>query len=55
MNHEYASIDGIPSFREKVIRLGWGKDCVAVREGRVFACQAISGTGSLRVGLDFLR
>jgi aspartate aminotransferase, mitochondrial len=55
MDHEYASIDGIPSYREKCIKLGWGEDCTAVKEGRVFACQAISGTGSLRVGLDFLR
>ena len=26
-----------------------------MNEGRIFACQAISGTGSLRVGLDFLK
>lgn len=55
MNHEYSSIDGIPTFREKCVKLGWGADCTAINDGRYFACQAISGTGSLRVGLDFLR
>jgi len=55
MNHEYSGIDGIPSFREKCVKLGWGKDLPAVNEGRVVSCQSISGTGSLRVGLDFLK
>jgi len=55
MDHEYSSIDGMASFREKVIRLGWGADSAHIREGRIFSCQAISGTGSLRVGMDFLR
>ena len=55
MDHEYAGIDGIPSYREKCVKLGWGEDCKAVQEGRVVSCQSISGTGSLRVGLDFLK
>lgn len=55
MNHEYAGIDGIPSFRANVVKLGWGADCDAIKEGRYAAAQSISGTGSLRVGLDFLK
>ena len=55
MNHEYSGIDGIPSFRANCVKLGWGADCAAINEGRYVACQSISGTGSLRVGLDFLK
>lgn len=38
MDHEYAGIDGIPSYREKCVKLGWGEDCTAVQEGRVVSC-----------------
>jgi aspartate aminotransferase len=55
MDHEYAGIDGIPSYREKCISLAYGPESDVVREGRVVSCQSISGTGSLRVGFDFLR
>lgn len=30
MDHEYSGIDGIPSYREKCVKLGWGEDCAAV-------------------------
>jgi aspartate aminotransferase len=55
MGHEYSSIDGIPTYREKCVRLAYGEDSVHAAEGRVVSCQSISGTGSLRVGLDFMR
>ena len=55
MDHEYSPIDGLKSFRDKVTRLGWGADSKHIKEGKIFSCQCISGTGSLRVGMDFLR
>ena len=55
MDHEYAGIDGIPSYNKNCAKLAYGADSDAVKNGRVVACQSISGTGSLRVGLEFLR
>jgi aspartate aminotransferase, mitochondrial len=55
MDHEYAGIDGIATFKQKAIELAYGADSQAIKSGRVASCQTLSGTGSLRVGLDFLR
>jgi len=55
MGHEYSGIDGIPTYRDKCMDLAYGADSAVVKEGRVVACQSLSGTGSLRVGLEFLR
>jgi aspartate aminotransferase len=55
MDHEYAGIDGIPSYRDKCAQLAYGADATVVKDNRVVSCQSISGTGSLRVGLEFLR
>jgi len=55
MDHEYAFIDGIPSYNQNCIELAYGKDSEPVKSKRIAPCQAISGTGSLRVGFDFLK
>lgn len=55
MDHEYSGIDGIPTYRDKCIALAYGADSDVVKDGRVVACQSISGTGSLRVGFDFMK
>lgn len=55
MNHEYSGIDGIPSYRQKCIKLAYGADSDLVKSNRVAAMQSISGTGSLRVGFEFLK
>jgi aspartate aminotransferase len=55
MDHEYAGIDGIPSYKEKCAALAYGADSDIVTDKRYVACQSISGTGSLRVGLDFMK
>lgn len=54
MDHEYAPIQGIDSYVAKCLTLAYGSDNKAVKEGRVAAAQGISGTGSLRVGLQLL-
>lgn len=55
LDHEYAAIDGIPTYKDKVQKVAFGADSAVVKEGRIASCQSISGTGSLRVGLEFLR
>jgi aspartate aminotransferase len=55
MDHEYAGIDGIATFKEKAIGLCYGADSENMKNKRVASCQSLSGTGSLRVGLDFLK
>ncbi|KAK9816171.1 hypothetical protein WJX74_004554 [Apatococcus lobatus] len=53
-NHEYLPIDGLASFNKATINLLLGFDHPAVKEGRVATIQSLSGTGSLRVGAQFI-
>ena len=55
MDQEYSAIDGNPSFRQRALRVAWGDDCAAMNEGRMVSAQTLSGTGSLRVGFEFLK
>lgn len=55
LNHEYLSIDGLKSFCDAASRLLLGNDSPALVENRVCSAQAISGTGSLRLGMEFLK
>ena len=55
MDHEYSTIDGAASFREKCLELAFGKDCTPLKEGRIASCQSLSGTGSLRSGFEFMK
>lgn len=55
LDHEYAGIDGIPSYRQKCIELAYGAQSEPIQSKRVVACQGISGTGSFRLGMEFLR
>jgi aspartate aminotransferase len=54
MDHEYAGIQGIDSYIAKCLVLAYGADNKALKEGRIAAAQSISGTGSLRLGMQFL-
>ena len=54
INHEYLGIDGLESFCTLSRDLILGEDCPAIAEKRVVSCQAISGTGALRVGAEFI-
>jgi len=55
LNHEYAPIAGVPEFVKAAIELGYGPSAAPVREGRIAAVQALSGTGALRLGGDFIQ
>jgi aspartate aminotransferase len=50
---EYLGITGLPEFCKLAQKLAFG-DVPAVGEGRIVTAQALSGTGSLRVGAEFL-
>ena len=46
---------GEPAFLKVATEFVYGNDSTVLKEGRVAAAQALSGTGSLRVGYEFLR
>jgi aspartate aminotransferase, mitochondrial len=54
MDHEYAGIEGITSYINNVTKLAYGEDSQLIKDGRIAAAQSISGTGSLRLGFEFL-
>lgn len=51
---EYLPIEGFAPFREATARLLLGDDSPALKENRVATIQCLSGTGSLRIGADFI-
>ena len=51
---EYLPIEGLTSFIEKSLLCAYGKENKALQEKRLIGLQALSGTGSLRVGFEFL-
>jgi len=54
-NHEYAGISGLPDFCSAAQNLVFGGGSDVLRGHKVVTAQALSGTGALRVGTDFLR
>jgi len=54
-NHEYLPVLGLPSLRDAAVKLALGAESPALSEGRAFGIQALSGTGSLRIGAEFLK
>jgi aspartate aminotransferase len=54
MNHEYAPIGGEAEFGRLSANLAFGEGNSVVSSGRNVTVQCISGTGSLRVGGNFL-
>ncbi|KAK6784307.1 hypothetical protein RDI58_017762 [Solanum bulbocastanum] len=51
---EYLSITGLANFNKLSAKLIFGADSPAIKENRVTTVQCLSGTGSLRVGAEFL-
>jgi len=54
LNEEYAGILGIPEFVSKATEFLYGHSSPAIKEKRLAAGQALSGTGALRVMFTFL-
>merc|ERR1719383_485836 len=55
INHEYLPVLGLESFAMASTAMLLGEDCAALKEGRAFGVQALSGTGALRNGAEFLQ
>jgi len=55
LDHEYLPVLGLPSFCSAATELALGKDSVALLENRAGGVQTLSGTGSLRLGAEFLK
>ncbi|KAJ4708037.1 Aspartate aminotransferase [Melia azedarach] len=51
---EYLPITGIVQFNKLSAKLIFGADSPAIKENRVITVQCVSGSGSLRIGADFL-
>lgn len=54
LNHEYLPIAGLAAFNKLSAKLILGSDSRPIAEGRVATVQCLSGTGSLRVGAEFI-
>lgn len=54
VSQEYLPIGGNPTFCRLTRELAFGKSSQAIQEGRIATVQALSGTGALRVGAEFL-
>ena len=54
MDHEYAGIQGIDSYIDKSLKLAYGENSTAYKEGRIVGAQSLSGTGAIRLGFEFL-
>jgi aspartate aminotransferase len=55
IDHEYLPIEGLQGFINNSLKLAYTESNQALKEGRIAGCQALSGTGSLRIGLEFLK
>jgi len=53
-NKEYLGIAGNPDFCRLSKALAFGENSAAVKENRIVTVQALSGTGALRVGSEFI-
>ena len=53
IDHEYLPIEGLHGFIKNSLKLAYSEDNTAFKEERIVGCQALSGTGSLRIGMEF--
>jgi len=55
INHEYLPVLGLDGFTKAATKMLLGEDSPALVENRAFGIQCLSGTGSLRIGAEFLK
>jgi len=51
----YLPIDGLPAYNQSVQHLLFGEKSELLEAQRVVTCQALGGTGALKIGADFLK
>ncbi|EFC47850.1 aspartate aminotransferase [Naegleria gruberi] len=54
LDKEYIPQDGLEAFKKVSPKLMFGENCKALQEGRIVCVQSISGTGALRLGIEFI-
>lgn len=54
LNHEYAPIGGEASYTDAVAKLAFGEDSPVIKNKTNCTVQTLSGTGALRLGLEFV-
>ncbi|CAB3230561.1 unnamed protein product [Arctia plantaginis] len=54
LNHEYAPISGDPEYTAAVAKLAFGENSKVLEEKSNCTVQTLSGTGALRLGLEFV-
>lgn len=54
LNKEYLPVLGFEPLASAATRMLLGADSASLKEGRATGVQCLSGTGSLRVGAEFL-
>lgn len=55
LNHEYLPLSGMKAFCDASTKLLLGESSPAISQNRACGVQAISGTGSIRLGFEFLQ
>lgn len=55
IDHEYLPICGNPSFIKKSLELAYSNDSPNLKQGNIAGFQSISGTGALRIAMDFIK
>jgi aspartate aminotransferase, mitochondrial len=53
-DHEYLPIEGSEKFTSSASLLAYG-DSIALKESRIASIQSLSGTGALRLGIEFIK
>jgi len=54
-NKEYIPIDGFPGFNQASAKMIFGEEIYSSQSSRIITAQCLSGTGSLRVGFEFIK
>lgn len=55
LDHEYLPVLGLPSFTNAAIKLILGAESPAIVQNRATGAQTLSGTGALKLAMDFLK
>jgi aspartate aminotransferase len=53
IDHEYLPIEGLPGFIKNSLKVAYSEENKALKEERIVGVQGLSGTGSLRIGMEF--
>lgn len=55
LDHEYLPVEGSDIFIQSALKVAYGENYAPLKEKRIGAIQSLSGTGALRLGLEFCK